>query len=409
MEPRQNEFIARLLVAFLTVLSHCLSSAKERTCCKYAFGKDPQSVCQNDQGCILSNEENRSIWSPDLQQCKVAHDSKKDDDRDKCWGQNDLVFEPWGEGVSPLRFKLQPYVFQNEDSKNLSGIDVQVDYGSWKSVSFRMFNTEVCPDDPSLNLDDSEYCKPRCVHVLRQNSDPINNASLNYDCELGFYVYQGAFIRETSGDTYQIDFCEDKKCGSFLFTMPEVGSVTKSGLLLLDKILLNEEKRILIHMPENGNFVKDDGFVDLILKYRKSDDDDWELTESRVPAEDGEAFLELKDTSLKNGFFRICVLDVDGEIVDVASFSISSSNGAPLGVVLVLLLLFLICGAGFYAYYSYQKVKKSSVVNPNRLMESGRIKPRSVFVITNVDNRHHVDVVLEFNKYLKVSKLKDCV
>ena len=40
-----------------------------------------------------------------------------------------------------------------------------------------------------------------------------------------------------------------------------------------------------------------------------------------------------------------------------------------------------------------------------RLLESGRINAKKVLVITNLDNRHHIDIVLAFNKYLKV-KLK---
>ena len=37
-----------------------------------------------------------------------------------------------------------------------------------------------------------------------------------------------------------------------------------------------------------------------------------------------------------------------------------------------------------------------------RLLESGRINAKKVLVITNLDNRHHIDIVLAFNKYLKV-------
>ena len=40
----------------------------------------------------------------------------------------------------------------------------------------------------------------------------------------------------------------------------------------------------------------------------------------------------------------------------------------------------------------------------DRLLESGRIAAKNVLVITNLDNRHHIDIVLAFNKYLKVWK-----
>ena len=42
---------------------------------------------------------------------------------------------------------------------------------------------------------------------------------------------------------------------------------------------------------------------------------------------------------------------------------------------------------------------------PNRLLDSGRIKAKSVFIITNVDNRHHINIVHDFNKYLKVRRV----
>ena len=50
----------------------------------------------------------------------------------------------------------------------------------------------------------------------------------------------------------------------------------------------------------------------------------------------------------------------------------------------------------------YIYVKVSTQVTPNRLLDSGRIRAKSVFIITNVDNRHHINIVLDFNKYLKV-------
>ena len=40
-------------------------------------------------------------------------------------------------------------------------------------------------------------------------------------------------------------------------------------------------------------------------------------------------------------------------------------------------------------------------MNPTRLLDSGRIRPRNVLIISNVDNRHHIDIVLAFSKYLK--------
>ena len=277
--------------------------------------------------------------------------------------------------------------------------------GSWSRISFRLFNTEICPQKRAVGLEKSPFCNPRCVTIVRKDSDPVPNTFLSYDCEVGFYIYQGSFVRETEGDTYQIDFCQDQDCGSFLFTMPDTRSVGPSGLILLDRISLDEEKKIKIHLPENVAPIN--GELDFIHRYRKSSEDLWETTESKIKVAENQTLLEIKAGSLKDGFYRLSILNSDARIEDIASFSISTDSGLSLGIVLVLLLLLLILVVGFYSYYSYQKVKKSSSVNPNRLMESGRIKPRSIFVITNVDNRHHVDIVLEFNKYLKVRESRD--
>ena len=55
--------------------------------------------------------------------------------------------------------------------------------------------------------------------------------------------------------------------------------------------------------------------------------------------------------------------------------------------------------------HRYVYVKVSTQVIPNRLLDSGRIKAKSVFIITNVDNRHHINIVHDFNKYLKVRRV----
>ena len=53
-------------------------------------------------------------------------------------------------------------------------------------------------------------------------------------------------------------------------------------------------------------------------------------------------------------------------------------------------------------YRRYRYVQQNHQVCPHRLLESGRIKPKDVFIVTNVDNRHHINIVMDFGKYLKV-------
>ena len=62
--------------------------------------------------------------------------------------------------------------------------------------------------------------------------------------------------------------------------------------------------------------------------------------------------------------------------------------------------LFLLVGV-FFVWKRYNLVLEKNEVNPTRLLDSGRIRPRNVLIISNVDNRHHIDIVLAFSKYLK--------
>jgi hypothetical protein len=61
----------------------------------------------------------------------------------------------------------------------------------------------------------------------------------------------------------------------------------------------------------------------------------------------------------------------------------------------------LIFSSIFYAK-TFKNSQRRSKVSPHRLVESGRIKPKDVFIVTNVDNRHHINIVMDFGKYLKV-------
>ena len=68
--------------------------------------------------------------------------------------------------------------------------------------------------------------------------------------------------------------------------------------------------------------------------------------------------------------------------------------------VILFFLFFLLVGA-FFVWKRYNLVLEKNEVNPTRLLDSGRIRPRNVLIISNVDNRHHIDIVLAFSKYLK--------
>jgi len=103
----------------------------------------------------------------------------------------------------------------------------------------------------------------------------------------------------------------------------------------------------------------------------------------------------------------ISILARETERITVAKFRLKSDEIEDSGSVSVGLICFLtiliICGvAVFIVYRRYIQVQKQHQVSPHRLLESGRIKPKDVFIVTNVDNRHHIDIILNFGKYLKV-------
>ena len=91
----------------------------------------------------------------------------------------------------------------------------------------------------------------------------------------------------------------------------------------------------------------------------------------------------------------------DEDWITVAQFYTGKRDKTALGVVLSLFFLLSMATSGFLTWKRYNQVLEKNEVNPTRLLDSGRIKPRNVLIISNVDSRHHIDIVLSFSKYLK--------
>ena len=105
----------------------------------------------------------------------------------------------------------------------------------------------------------------------------------------------------------------------------------------------------------------------------------------------------------------------------VAKFQTGHRTKTAMGIVLTFMLMFFALAGTLIIWKRYNQVLKNNQVherffcfclhnlkknplykvNPNRLLESGRITARSVLLISNVDNRHHIDIVLAFSRYLK--------
>jgi len=104
----------------------------------------------------------------------------------------------------------------------------------------------------------------------------------------------------------------------------------------------------------------------------------------------------------------ISILAQETDRISVAKFQLKSdeledSDSISVGMICFLTFLVISGVLMLILFRRYRHVQKHHQVCPHRLLESGRIKPKDVFIITNVDNRHHINIVMDFGKYLKVS------
>ncbi len=411
-------------------LPHASTGSRERRCCRYASDEasEESGLCPWGSDACVVRDKTGKLTSPPLDICNVQLDSKKDKTKDptSCL---DMDFSGdsgiWQKrGFTRLPFSLHAYTFADKDSPGLSmsAVELRIDYnGSWSDAKFRIVDDDLCGTNDGGPVDPS--CNPRCVEILKNHNATNSTGQLLYDCEVGFYTKQDdASVKGSAGHAYRLgvclDFHDDKvpldqapvDCAEFYFVMPEIGRV--GPIILLDRGALENEGIVEAHIPE--------GFVDSLSKesvhiaVRASGET--LLVSDALSANDTNgpsrmlSFREA-DLDLSPGLYDLTVElgDILGEPDDflIARFSVGDPDkrGSPTGGMLVLtLVLFLVAGGVFYVSRRYKQVK-ASVVLPNKMLEAGRVGGKSVFVITNVDNRHHIEVVMLFNKYLKVSGL----
>jgi hypothetical protein len=112
--------------------------------------------------------------------------------------------------------------------------------------------------------------------------------------------------------------------------------------------------------------------------------------------------------TLSDGKYNVFINTQNSGRIPVAKFKLSTNiksdveSGVSSGIISFLVVIILFGGIGFFLYRQYKLVQQKNQVCPHRLLESGRIKAKDVFVITNVDNRHHINIVMDLGKYLKV-------
>ncbi len=430
------------------------SGARSRRCCKYASWDPSSSSSSSSVGapcsagpdaCVVRMSDGELV-SPGLQECNVAQDTKKDSggaeeakadcladqfDDDGGGGGGD----GWMEEFSGLPFSVRSYAFSDGSSpRPLPAVEVAVEYEqSWSSARFRIVDRSACPlshgssPSPSSSSSSSPLpssCSPRCVGVIKSHSARSEGAELLYDCEVGFFTSSDdRSVVVTSGHLYELSVClsgvvtsdarqASARCGQFYFVMPSVreegGQVRLlRALPLLDKRALEQDRTVVLHFPADvlgGG--RQESEVGIVLYGMEEGEEEWRVMANKTFSIGGKystlVFRE-DDMEMEAGEYRV-VVEEDAVEVEVAKFRVEEERdgGGVAGAVAVLLLLLLVGAAAFYLYRRYQQIRSSSVVHPNRLLESGRIGGKSVFVVTNVDNRHHIDVVMALNKYLKV-------
>jgi len=428
-------------------------SQRQRTCCPYAFNSSSKAarndLCSSASSCILTS--GNGLASPPLSSCQISSDSKRyKDDLDVCL---DLTFpglkaaeatEASAENKSNkghLRrpWRITPYIV--DIGYVLPAVALKVDYKvKWDQLYFRILDTDLCGagngsgDDDSVN---NEYCNPRCVTVDRnpnQNENAGNgddsNSEFMYDCEVGFYSSKTRMTTTTSGHTYSLDIClfsaadatspsneslsAAPTCGSYLFRIPRVSDIQASDfrdLILLDKRSLLNEQTLDLYFPKHFEDKQEKIFVQLLKVEGQHDDDadtvlveDFEV-ETLGQGLSGDSASFPIGGHLDKGVYEVAVKVDDGHAeVVVARFELNhedlEAKSASVWVTIGLVIFTLVT---LGVYFKYLCVKKFQKVDPAKMYGNESSKAPCVLVMSNVDNRQHVDVILQFNDYLKTN------
>lgn len=325
---------------------------------------------------------NQTIY-PGLEQCSVLIDSKKDE---KSCGDFDSV----GTEVLTLPFHVNAYILDDKhlvpNLEAIFGFEVALPYDqNWTEAKFRIIRSQGCGRD----------CRPRCVTINRPGSPSAKEAReyLIYDCDVGIYHDTANGVAQaTSGSTYSLDLCLDKACQSFFLRLPEEPQ-DSAGLILVESNPLRDEQHLILHFPP--------GFepgVNVTLKI-ESKDSHFEMEGYLNKAMKLEHYIGFQldpDTA-----YSISYMTQDSTWVKIAQFNTGARDTSAMGAILSIFIIVILLTVGIVIWKRYKHVQEKHKVNPNRLLESGRIKAKNVLIITNVDCRLHINICFALIKYLK--------
>ena len=215
------------------------------------------------------------------------------------------------------------------------------------------------------------------------------DATFTYDCEVGFYPSETRMTATTSGDTYRLDLClDDIECGSYLFRMPDLEEIEEEekDLILVERRSLLRRKRIVLYFPESEANHREVG----LMKRNSTVVETFPVSGTFLSTPIG--------GHLDPGIYQIVLLKDDAVDKVVAQFELKHEKH-PVRSTSVWVVIFLILGTllSLTGYFRYAWVKKIKRINLQQDSD------KKVLVMTDLENRQHVDIVLQFNQYLKVT------
>jgi len=416
------------LISFIPQF-HQVIGARDRTCCRYSCqGDSCPSWCEGSgNSCVITDEEDELQNDPS---CEVIKDTKKDkfgDYKQECLNTEFSSKTSLSHSDHYLPFHLLAYPFtSNSMNSQFSGLDVRIDYGQdFSSVRFRIQNKnpKICPLHIH-SLQDGSLCNPRCVEIKRVLSNVssgmshlANNKSfLSYDCEAGFYKSRNTLI-STAEDDHEISVCIVRGgvelCGDYLFQLPNPAALSSDDyrlIVLVDKFEFDQHEQILLFVPLLDLRVELLQ-VSMIRVTENTSSETVHLENVSVSEEDHEAGMIRVKVDMPNprawGRLQAMVISLDkngakiGSVV-VSAYLVRQEYGQhALIIVTAIILIVLIVGSVLLVYRRWRQVAEAGAVEPVNLVQAGRLKERSLLVITPLDNSDHVEVVKDMCRYLR--------
>lgn len=400
--------------------------AVDRLCCRYRCqGEDDcPDWCASQTSCLIRN----GTQLVEDVACRVAVDTKKDfstvESRADCLQQN---FKS-GRGFEELPFYLSAYSYSGGlGQPAFTGLDLRVQYSAFHKLRFRFknLNPNVCPDHGHLTMDSN--CNPRCVSVERaadgwsqqESQVLLSGLQFSYDCEVGFYISKDSNLWiESTRDSYVLSVCADSadtdlgtRCGEYLFMMP--GPVESSSeefmMVLVDRLEFDTRNNIVLYAlpPSNTTQLL---ITLLLLGEDESNTPVYNQTEILKPAGGfnvpTRVFLNFAPSS---GRYQLVVTALGGEEMDQQLQLRGLSYSAPLVLphsslhllIITLAAGVLLLGLLLALYRRWQQVAEEGAVEPQLLIDAGRIQPKPVLVITSLHNTKHSQIVKDLCEYLR--------